>query len=183
VRSRSTILSEQAVARQRQIADTPACGGEDRVTKRCDEWWDTRLSHSRRRGAFRNVGIRLDRHFIDSSHGIVIEIRSLNDAVLGGYLSAACNARAEDYRSLELRAGGFRMNGSPASSAVSTCSSGWRPFAPESSIVRMSLSAAALISVMHERIASPFLCTVQAPQRAILRQHSACHPTLRLLET
>lgn len=35
------------------------------------------------------------------------------------------------------------------------------------SIVRMSLSAAELIGVMHERIASPFLCTVQAPQRAI----------------
>jgi hypothetical protein len=35
------------------------------------------------------------------------------------------------------------------------------------SIVRMSLSAAELIGVMHERIASLFSCTVPAPQRAI----------------
>src|SRR5271156_564446 len=34
-------------------------------------------------------------------------------------------------------------------------------------MVRISLLAAALIGVMHDRIASPFLCTVHAPQRAI----------------
>src|ERR1700693_1808289 len=34
-------------------------------------------------------------------------------------------------------------------------------------MVRISLFAAALIAVMHDRIASPFLWTVHAPQRAI----------------
>src|ERR1700721_1967577 len=91
----SAILSEQAVGRERQIANTLACGGEDRVTKRCDEWRDAGLSHSRRRRvAFCNVDIRLGWHFVDSSHRIVIEIRLLNDAILGGDLSAAHNARA-----------------------------------------------------------------------------------------
>src|ERR1700730_16496692 len=34
-------------------------------------------------------------------------------------------------------------------------------------MVRISLPAAALTGVMHDRIASPFLCTVQAPHRAM----------------
>src|ERR1700689_283167 len=44
---------------------------------------------------------------------------------------------------------------------------GCRPFAPRSSMVRISLFAAELIGVTHDLTAWPFLCTVHAPQSAM----------------
>jgi len=47
---------------------------------------------------------------------------------------------------------------------------GMQSVPPTSSIVRILLPAAALSGVIHDRIASPLLCTVQAPQSAIRNQ-------------
>src|ERR1700758_1352258 len=108
-------LSEQIVTRQRQVADSLARGGEDRIAKRGNKWWNSWLSDSSRRSrAFRNVYVRLIRHFVDSGHGIVIKIGLLDYTVLGGDLSTAHNARAEDRRSLELCARGLRIYHEPS---------------------------------------------------------------------
>src|ERR1700756_1987288 len=113
--SYSAFLSEQIVTRQRQVTDSLARGGEDRVAKRGNKWWNSWLSDSSRRSrALGNVDVRLIWNFVDSGHRIVIEIGLLDYTVLCGDLSSAHNARAEDRRSFELCARGLRIYDEPS---------------------------------------------------------------------
>src|SRR5579859_7468583 len=93
VQSQSALLCEQIVTRQRQVADSFARGGENRIAKRGNKWRNAWLSNSSRRSrALRDVDVRLIRDFVDSGHGIVIEIGLLDYPALGGDLSAAHDA-------------------------------------------------------------------------------------------
>src|ERR1700758_2268727 len=107
-------LCELAVARQWQIADALAGGGENRIAKCGHKRGYSGLAHScRGRGALGNVNIRLRRNFVDSCNGIIAEIGLLDYPVLGGDLAAAHNARSEDRRSLKLCSRRFRINDQP----------------------------------------------------------------------
>jgi len=73
------MLSKNAIARERQIADSFAGGGENRVAKRGDKRRHSRLSHTGgRRGALHKVDMGVNRNFVDSGDGIVVEIRLLD---------------------------------------------------------------------------------------------------------
>src|ERR1700720_1097013 len=105
-----TILCKQAVARKRQIADPLARGSENCVAKCGDKGRYSRFSHAGgRRAALRDIDVSLSRHLVDPGDRIVIEVRLLDYAVLGGNLSAAHNTRAENCRAFELRPGCFRI--------------------------------------------------------------------------
>src|SRR6266446_5913633 len=53
------------------------------------------------------------------------------------------------------------------SSSIQACCTGWLPSTERPSMVVIFLPATLEIAVMQERVASPLMCTVQAPQRAI----------------
>src|ERR1700730_2034999 len=91
------ILAETAVAREWQIADPLAGGGENRIAKRGDEGRYSWLADaSGRRAALGNIDVGLSRHLVDTGHRVVIEVRLLDHSILGSDLSAAHNARAEN---------------------------------------------------------------------------------------
>src|SRR6266849_5190495 len=53
------------------------------------------------------------------------------------------------------------------SSSIQACCTGWLPSAERPSIVVIFLPATLETGVMQERVASPLMCTVQAPQSAM----------------
>src|SRR5580704_13640624 len=94
--------------RKRQFANPLSVGREDCIADRGRKRRHTRLAHSRRRGVtIYNVDAGLVGSFVHSSHGIVIEIRLLNDSIFRGNRPAAHNAGSEHRRTLELGPGSF----------------------------------------------------------------------------
>src|SRR5258708_29268775 len=111
VQAHPIMLSENATARERQVADPFAGGGENRIAKRCYKWRHSRFSGTGgRRAILHNVDVGLRRDLVDSGDRIVIEIRLLNYAVLRSNLTAAHDARAKNHRAFELRARRFRIH-------------------------------------------------------------------------
>src|SRR5882724_5930020 len=109
-RSRHTELG----ARKRQVPNSLPGGGKDGVREGGHERRYARFPYAGgRSAALDDVYIGLVGRFVDARQRVVVEIRLLDDPILGGDLPAADDAGPEDRRAFELGAGGLRVHDQP----------------------------------------------------------------------